>query len=209
MVPCFNEGKNVGEVVRKLNKLGMFPLVIDDGSTDGTYIEAVKNKAVVIRHTTNKGKGEALRTAQKWLKRKPFDLVVLIDGDGQYDPMTLKDFPYWYAYSIGARDWSKVPFRHAIANRLIAFIFRSLYGTSLTDVCCGLVVMRKKHFESLDIGGGYVVDVDMVIQSLKRGIFPLNFGPVQVRYNKKRGLLSGVRIVGGIIIWMLKKRHIE
>ena len=58
----------------------------DDGSADDTYEAADKAGAHVIRHHTNIGKGEALRTLFKFAIHSKNDIIVTIDGDGQFLP---------------------------------------------------------------------------------------------------------------------------
>lgn len=62
IVPALNEAKTVGTVVWTLVNSGVFKdvIVVDDGSTDDTGVEAEKAGASVIRLSENQGKGLAM-----------------------------------------------------------------------------------------------------------------------------------------------------
>ena len=61
VVPLFNEGEVVGDVLRELRT--RYPLVVcvDDGSVDDSARIAAEAGAVVVRHPFNMGQGAALK----------------------------------------------------------------------------------------------------------------------------------------------------
>jgi len=88
VIPAYNEDKTVAEVVRGSQQA--LPqariLVIDDGSTDATALEAKSAGADVISHPLNKGNGAAIKTA---LRNITGGRVAVLDADGQHDPRDL------------------------------------------------------------------------------------------------------------------------
>ena len=88
IIPAYNEEKNIEEVVTEMNKLGITPIVVDDGSTDNTFNICNSNDTITIRHETNKGKGEAIKSGLDYLiKNHPeFTHLVIVDADMQYHP---------------------------------------------------------------------------------------------------------------------------
>ena len=85
-IPAYNEGKVIDGVIKKCFKFSDNVVVCDDGSTDDTYEVADAAGAHVIRHSTNVGKGEALRSLFKFALHSKDDIIVTIDGDGQFLP---------------------------------------------------------------------------------------------------------------------------
>lgn len=84
LIPCLNEEKAIGAVVKSTLRLGVPVIVIDDGSDDRTP-EIVKTLPVtLLRHDRRQGKGEALRTGFRAALQQGFDAVVTMDGDGQH-----------------------------------------------------------------------------------------------------------------------------
>ncbi len=85
-IPCFNEELFIGSVALQTKDYVDQVLVIDDGSTDKTAAVAEKAGALVIKHSSNKGKATAVNTAFEHAKKSGCKVLVLLDGDGQHDP---------------------------------------------------------------------------------------------------------------------------
>ncbi|MEM8985644.1 MAG: glycosyltransferase family 2 protein [Pseudomonadota bacterium] len=92
VIPAFNEGGNIGRLVREtVDKLGnavaLDIIVIDDESDDDTAQELAALKDVgelrVIRHPKRSGKSAALRTGALAARA---DWIATMDGDAQNDP---------------------------------------------------------------------------------------------------------------------------
>jgi hypothetical protein len=60
VIPAYQAGRTVGEVVRRTRALLPAVLVVDDGSRDDTAGEAARAGAEVMRLAENRGKGHAL-----------------------------------------------------------------------------------------------------------------------------------------------------
>jgi glycosyltransferase involved in cell wall biosynthesis len=91
VIPVYNNPKTINKVVKDALLLNMKIIVIDDGSD--ILVESLVDKhenVVIVRHETNKGKGEALLTAAKRAKELGFEHMVAIDGDGQHYPSEIK-----------------------------------------------------------------------------------------------------------------------
>ena len=64
VIPAYNEISSIKSTISEIKKLpGNFEIiVIDDGSTDGTYEEAKKSGVKVLRHSVNRGYGATIKT---------------------------------------------------------------------------------------------------------------------------------------------------
>ena len=84
VIAAYNEATTIGEVVTALLKQYDKVVVVDDGSTDGTY-DALKGLRVHrLRHLVNRGQGAALQTGLDYALLNGADVIVTCDGDGQH-----------------------------------------------------------------------------------------------------------------------------
>jgi glycosyltransferase involved in cell wall biosynthesis len=146
IVPVFNERNTVAEVVRRMRTVDL-PVdreivIVDDGSDDGTshVLSQLGDSTVrVIKHSENRGKGAAIRTA---LQHVSGDLVLIQDADLEYDP---EDWPRLLAPAMKGRatvvygsrftgERRNMLFLHWIGNRFLSLITNVLYNSTLSDM---------------------------------------------------------------------------
>lgn len=102
IVPAFNEERTIRptlvavETALRGRADRFLVLVVDDGSTDDTVVQA--EAAVtethgalplhVLRHDTNRGLGAGIRTGIYWVldRADPEDVLVMLDGDNTHPP---------------------------------------------------------------------------------------------------------------------------
>jgi len=86
VVPAFNEAAAIGRVVAGIRAAAPWRevLVVDDGSTDETAVNAAAAGARVVRHPYNKGNGAAVKTGIRESAGSEF--VLIMDADGQHRP---------------------------------------------------------------------------------------------------------------------------
>lgn len=86
IVPAFNEAGSVGDVVREIQAElpGFGIIVVDDGSSDATAVEAERAGAVVLRMPFNVGIGGAVQAGYMYARDHGHDVAIQIDGDGQH-----------------------------------------------------------------------------------------------------------------------------
>ncbi|MFC6864092.1 glycosyltransferase family 2 protein [Halomicroarcula sp. GCM10025817] len=89
-IPAYNESATIEDVVTESSPYADEVLVVDDGSDDDTSEQAAAAGATVVEHETNRGYGEALKTAFNEANRRNVEYLLIIDGDGQHD---VEDLP--------------------------------------------------------------------------------------------------------------------
>lgn len=214
LVPAFNEEENIREVILRLRKhANVNIIVVDDGSTDKTPKIAKKLGTVLVRHETNRGKGEALSSGFNYiLKNCPkAKFVVVIDADMQYLPeeamKLLKPLEDGEAdFVSGYRSWLEVPFRHSLGNFVWRKFFNILFGTDFKDTNCGYIALTRDAMKKIkkSIRGGYKIENSIFIGAIKSG-FRIKQVPVTVIYRRKSKVPRGISIVFGVFIFILSE----
>jgi glycosyltransferase involved in cell wall biosynthesis len=209
LIPALNEEKTIEEVISRLKKIGLKSIVIDDGSIDRTKELAKKSGAIIIEHTINMGKGEALKTGFNYiLKNMPeMKYVVVIDADLQYLPeeatRILKPLQDGKAdFVMGHRNWEIVPFFNSIGNLIWRFLFNSFFDTDFKDTNCGFIGLNKKAIKKIkNIHGGYIIENSILIDIIKNNL-KIKQVPVSVTYRKS--LVSHfARMFFGVLIFIM------
>jgi len=211
ILPAYNEEKNIEIVIKEAKKFmpNSLIIVVDDGSKDRTFELAKKSEVIVLRHEKNKGKGEAIKTGFNYLKDKNIDYIIVADADRQYNIKDAQKFLKALKeekadFVMGKRDWSKVPLRHRLGNFIWRTSFNLLFGKNLEDTNCGFVAFSRKAMEKIKdyIHGGYILEDEMLIAAVKNN-FKIAQVPVEVYYKKKSGILRGIRMIFGVLIFIL------
>lgn len=210
LIPAYNEEETIEKVVSEIKHVGLTPVVVDDGSTDRTYEIAKKMNIKVIKHSENRGKGEALKTGFNYiLENLPeVDNVVIVDADMQYSPKDsvkiLDPLRKGKAdFVMGCRDWGTVPLRHNFGNLVWRGIFNLFFETNLKDTNCGYMGLSRSALKKIRrIHGGYIIENMMLVEALKHKL-RIKQVPVSVTYKYKRDIFSGLRMGLGVLIFII------
>jgi glycosyltransferase involved in cell wall biosynthesis len=93
VVPAYNEEMLISKVIESMPDYVDKIYVIDDGSTDQTFVMITQfshdPRLQVIRHLYNKGVGAAIITGYKHALNDQMDIVAVMAGDNQMDPISL------------------------------------------------------------------------------------------------------------------------
>src|SRR5437588_3900733 len=101
VIPAFSEEPTLPGVIESAKPYFRDIMVIDDGSSDATTLVSVMAGAMTHRFATNRGKGEALKTAFEYAVGQGYDWVFTMDGDGEHVASDLpKFFPLLDRYDL-------------------------------------------------------------------------------------------------------------
>jgi glycosyltransferase involved in cell wall biosynthesis len=159
IIPAYNEEHSVPSVVKQICSLGknIFPVVIDDGSSDESAIAAQKSGATVVSLHKNMGTGPATRVGLEYARKHKAGLVVLMDADGQHDPRyipkLLRELDHGADVVIGSRYLQPTPHVTSLPRRLgtkiIALLISVRYRVKITDPTSGFRAMSRRSYTYL------------------------------------------------------------
>jgi len=166
VVPVHNEEASLPELVARLEAVlgglaaGSEVIVVDDGSTDGTFamlrrLHAENPRVLAIRLRTNFGQSAALAAGFDAAKG---EVVVTMDGDLQNDPADipalLAKLEEGYDVVSGWRRPRRDPFwRRRLPSILANWLISRITGVTLHDYGCALKAYRREVLEHVELYG--------------------------------------------------------
>lgn len=199
IIPVYNHGRQVVEVIRKTCKLGLPIFVIDDGSTDSTatMINALQG-ITVLHHPVNCGKGAAILTGLIAAGEKKCNYAITLDGDGQHNPDNAEKLLRTVdegerCIVIGSRQGMKggknVPWTSKFGRKFSNFWVWTAGGPRVQDSQSGFRLYPVPETVHLGVKARrYQFEVEVLVKARQQGI-RIKEAPVQVVYQKK-----GVRV---------------
>jgi glycosyltransferase involved in cell wall biosynthesis len=155
-IPAYNEEETIAKVIVNAEEHADTIIVVDDGSTDDTGAIAEGLGARVVRHTRNRGKGEALRTIFMQARHLEVDVLVTLDGDGQHDPHDIPELirPILDSTAdlvVGSREKRETPKLRRAGVRMLNLVtyVRDIDGATV-DAQSGFRAYSKKAIDQLD-----------------------------------------------------------
>ena len=175
-IPVYNEEKVIGEIVKKCMNYVDKVIVCDDGSTDDTAKVAKENGAHVIQHKKNIGKGSAMRSLFRSALENNGDVIVTIDGDGQFLPEEIPKIiePILKNQSdivIGYRfdDKTEMPSYRRIGNKVLDKISNFASELSFRDTQSGFRAYSKKAIQMIKFtADGFGADSEILIDASRK-----------------------------------------
>lgn len=212
VIPAFNEGGRIGDVVKGLKGTGLGIVVIDDGSTDDTFHQAKKQKVEVLRHRVNLGKGAALNTGCEAAFNLGYEAVIILDSDGQH---SLQDLPKFiqalesnkYDVIFGSRNLNmSIPLVRFLGNKFASVLVSVLFGIYISDLVCGFRAFTKRAYSKFKWESrGYGVETEMVIRTGKKRLRYCEVPVQAIYYDKFKGVnvLDAMGILVDVFRWKI------
>ena len=194
LICALNEEKQIANVVRSaLTQNPAEVVVVDDGSSDDTARRAENAGAHVFLNRENMGKGASLDRGFEYVRKKGYDAVIVVDGDGQHDPTEIPRFLDAYRRTgipilIGNRmsDVDGMPFSRRCANRIMAMILNRLVKIYVADPPCGYRFYRADVLPFI-VGreSRFAFEFDVLIRAARRCI-RIDSVRIKTIYNQDR-----------------------
>ena len=177
-IPAFNEEQPITDVIKKSLSYVDKVIVCDDGSSDLTAEKAKIAGAVVIKHEKNMGKGHAMKSLFDYAKNIDADVIVTIDGDGQFLPEQIPRLlqpilENSYDVVIGNRfsDDDEMPSYRKIGNKILDTITKLAADLPFSDTQSGYRSYSKKAIQSINFStSGFGVDSEILINAVDKGL---------------------------------------
>jgi glycosyltransferase involved in cell wall biosynthesis len=220
VIPAYNEEKTIAKVVEETCKYVSQVVVVDDGSTDGTPDVARSAGATVLSHSHNAGYGASLATGFKYVKNNGAGILVVLDGDGQHDPIQIPQMvaPIIEGRAdvvIGSRFMDDEPKSEMPAYRrfgigIVNKAWRFASSDSMTDTQCGFRAYSRRAIDGIDITeAGMSASLQVLDQASDNNLKVIEV-PVSVRYGGDTSTMEpgkhGMELIN-YVLRKLKEEH--
>jgi len=211
IIPAYNEGSRIGEVIQGVKKYTKNIIVVDDGSGDNTSKVAKKSEVRVLRHRINLGKGAAMKTGVEAAFLLGAENVILMDADGQHDPKHIPQFlekiSEGYDIVFGSRNLSfGVPLVRFLGNKFGSVLIASIFHIYRSDLLCGFMAFTKKAYQKIKWDSSrYGVETEIVARTGKNKLKYTEI-PIEAIYiDKYKGvtILDAIGILFNIPRWLI------
>lgn len=224
-IPAYNEEKTIANVIAEIPREiegieSVEVLVIDDGSTDETVKQAREAGADrVLSHKGNEGLGIAFRDGLEAALEMGADVIVNLDGDGQYNareiPRLIKPLLENKAdIVLGWRDIDSLDFMpkgKKIGNKIATWLTRRVSGLPIKDAQSGFRAFSQEGALRMNLSGRYTYVQETIIEAKYKGLkieqIPIEFRPRQGESRLIPSLSTYARRAGAIILSTYWSHH--
>ena len=215
IIPAFNEGKNIGPLLEKLERKDISDicdiLVVNDASTDDTGRVVRSRGHKTIRNIYNLGYGSGLQAGYRYAKRYDYSFVIQMDGDGQHDPENVLNI---YKALTTADENNQQPdivsgsrflkdseaYKSSLIKNIGYILFRALIkiltGKKISDPTTGLQGLSRRtfcYYAGFDHFDPDYPDANMILQMIMLGYNVKEIPAKMHKRTKGKSMHSGLK----------------
>lgn len=192
VVPAYNEGSCLADVVREIRATYPNVVVVDDGSADDTFDVSRRCATFSLRHLINRGQGASIQTGIDFSLQRGARYVVTFDADGQHcvediaamlEPIVRGECDI----TLGSRflgEAINLPTSRRLMLRLAVLFTRVVNRVALTDAHNGLRAFSRRAAECVTITLDRMAHASEMIDLIRRSGLPFREVPVKIRYTE-------------------------
>lgn len=187
-VPCHNEAEIIADTIAALRRYVDAPgfpyraaiIVVDDGSSDGTFELARRAGAdVLYRHVTNQGLGAATRAGMEIAHYIGCTAFAKFDADQQHDvqdilpavtPLVRDDADILYASRFSGKIHYRMPLMRSTGNRVFTWLMRTITGWHITDAQTGLMCFGRRYLAVFEMPASYNPPQQALFDASRKGM---------------------------------------
>lgn len=191
VIPVYNEGPVIRQVITSLLKIVTTIIVVDDGSSIPVIKQLHDLPVVLLQHKVNLGQGAAIQTGLTYARKLHADIAITFDADGQHNEEDINSLLAPIINNeadvvLGSRflhdSVSTVPFTKKFilqVARIINFLFS---GVLLTDAHNGLRALNRKALEKTNLTENRMAHASEFLFEIKNHKLRWKEIPVHIRY---------------------------
>jgi glycosyltransferase involved in cell wall biosynthesis len=201
LIPTFNNGQTLTNVITSILEYSQDVIVVNDGSTDSTA-ELLQqfHQIDLVSYSPNKGKGYALRKGFQRAVELGYHYVISIDSDGQHFAEdlpkflhALEDHPSSIIVGVRNMDQAGIPGKSSFGHKFSNFWFWVETGIRMNDTQSGYRLYPVRLLQGTNfITRKFEFEIEVMVRSVWKGIAMAEV-PVKIFYAPKGDRISHFR----------------
>jgi hypothetical protein len=217
IIPCYNEGSVIGEVIASARATFPNIVAVNDGSVDNSPAVIQQVGAHLINHPINLGQGAAIQTGVEYARVQPgAQFFVTFDADGQHQVKDVVkmvsrlrqeplDIIVGTRFSGSTSQNSQVPWLKRVVLKTVVALSPATRKLGLTDAHNGLRVFNKKVADQLDLRMNGMSHASEIVSAILDHGWRVGEEPVDILYTeysmaKGQSLINGVNILADSLL---------
>lgn len=191
VIPTYNNGQFLANVLNDVLRYTSLVVVVNDGSTDrtGEVLERYSAQVEVVSYPQNRGKGYALGQGFDRAEALGYAHAISMDADGQHFADDLPRFvetaaAHPDAMLVGCRELRQknMPQKNTFANKLSNFWFAVQTGVRLPDTQAGFRLYPLAKMKGLRaVTSRYEAELELLVRLAWRNVAQIPV-PIRARY---------------------------
>lgn len=215
IVPCYNEGQVIQEVLSSARETFPNIVAVNDGSRDNSAQAIHAAGAHLVNHPVNLGQGAAIQTGVEYARAQPgAKYFVTFDADGQHQVKDVKRMIHRLRTEpidivVGTRfagqEDTQVPWIKRVVLKTVVFLSPRTRRLGLTDAHNGLRAFNAKVAHEMNIRMNGMSHASEIVAMIDQHGWRVAEEPVDILYteysmSKGQSLINGVNILADGIV---------
>ena len=210
IVPCYNEGSVIFDVLSHARETFPNIVAVNDGSRDDSAAQIRAAGAHLVNHPVNLGQGAAIQTGVEYARAQPgAQFFVTFDADGQHqekdvvrmvERLRAEPVDILVGTRFAGQDNSQVPWIKRMVLKTVVLLSPRTRRLGLTDAHNGLRAFNKRVADEMNIRMNGMSHASEIVSMIDKQGWRVDEEPVDILYteysmSKGQSLINGVNIL--------------
>ena len=210
IVPCYNEGTVIFDVLSRARETFPNIVAVNDGSRDNSGAQIRAAGAHLVDHPVNLGQGAAIQTGVEYARAQPgAEFFVTFDADGQHqvkdvvrmiERLRTEPVDIIVGTRFAGQDNSQVPWIKRLVLKTVVMLSPRTKRLGLSDAHNGLRAFNRKVAEEMNIRMNGMSHASEIVTMIDKQGWRVDEEPVDILYteysmSKGQSLINGVNIL--------------
>ena len=210
IVPCYNEGPVIFDVLTHARETFPNIVAVNDGSRDDSAAQIRAAGAHLVNHPVNLGQGAAIQTGVEYARAQPgARFFVTFDADGQHqvkdvvrmvERLRAEPVDIIVGTRFAGQDNSQVPWMKRVVLKTVVLLSLRTKKLGLSDAHNGLRAFNRKVADEMNIRMNGMSHASEIVTMIDNNGWRVDEEPVDILYteysmSKGQSLINGVNIL--------------